>query len=51
MNGSWDVYLGSPTDFAGVNDVITNLAEERAWDRDHQMHSLIFDNITSVKVE
>ena len=29
INGSWDVYLASPTDFAGVDDIITNLAKER----------------------
>ena len=29
MNGSWDVYLASPADFAGADDVITNLAKER----------------------
>ena len=27
-NGSWDAYLASPTDFAGVDDIITNLAKE-----------------------
>ena len=29
MNGSWDAYLVSPTDFAGAADIITNLAKER----------------------
>ena len=29
MNGSWDAYLASPTDFAGADDNITNLAKER----------------------
>ena len=29
MNGSWDAYLASPTDFAGADDIITNLAKER----------------------
>ena len=29
MNGSWDVYLASPADFAGTDDIITNLAKER----------------------
>ena len=29
MNGSWDAYLASPADFAGANDIITNLAKER----------------------
>ena len=43
LNGSWDVYLASPADFAGVVDIITNLAKERAWDRDHRTHSIIFD--------
>ena len=28
MNGSWDVYLASPADFAGMDDIITNLARE-----------------------
>ena len=29
MNGSWDAYLASLTDFAGVDDIITNLTKER----------------------
>ena len=29
MSGFWDMYLTSPTDFAGVDDIITNLAKER----------------------
>ena len=29
MNGSWDAYLASPADFAGADDIITNLANER----------------------
>ena len=29
MNGSWDAYLASPADFAGADDIITNLAKER----------------------
>ena len=29
MNGSWDTYLASPADFAGADDIITNLAKER----------------------
>ena len=29
MNGSWDVHLASPTDFAEADDIITNLAKER----------------------
>ena len=29
MNGSWDAYLASSTDFAGTDDIITNLAKER----------------------
>ena len=29
MNGSWDTYLASPADFAGEDDIITNLAKER----------------------
>ena len=41
MNGSWDAYLASSADFAGVDDIITNLAKER--DQDHQTHSPIFD--------
>ena len=27
--GSWDVYLPSPADFAGMDDIITNFAKER----------------------
>ena len=37
MNGSWDAYLASPTDFAGADDIITNLAKGRE-------HG-IFDNL------
>ena len=44
MNGSWEAFLASPADFVGADDVITNLAKERAWERDHRTHSLIFDN-------
>ena len=29
MNGSWDAYLAFPADFAGVDDIITNLAKEK----------------------
>ena len=29
MNGSWDTYLAPPADFAGADDIITNLAKER----------------------
>ena len=29
MNGSWDAFLASPADFAGADDIITNLAKER----------------------
>ena len=29
MNGSCDAYLASPADFAGADDIITNLAKER----------------------
>ena len=29
MNGSWDPYLTSPADFAGPDDIMTNLAKER----------------------
>ena len=29
MNESWDAYLVSPPDFAGTDDIITNLAKER----------------------
>ena len=44
MNGSWDAYRASPADFAGADDLITNLGKgERAWDRDHRTHSLIFE--------
>ena len=26
MNGAWDAYLASPADFAGEDDIISNLA-------------------------
>ena len=29
MNGSWDAYLATPADFAGADEIITNLAKER----------------------
>ena len=29
MNGSWDAYLAFPVDFAGADDIITNLTDER----------------------
>ena len=29
MDGSWDAYLASTIDFAGADDIITNLAKER----------------------
>ena len=29
MIGSWDMYLASPTDFAGAADIITNLEKDR----------------------
>ena len=29
MNGSWDAYLALPADFAGADDIITNLANEK----------------------
>ena len=29
MNGSWDAYLASSADFAGVDDIIPILAKER----------------------
>ena len=29
MNESWDVYMASPTDFAGADDIITKLGKER----------------------
>ena len=29
INASWDTYLASPADFAGADDIITNLAKER----------------------
>ena len=32
MDGSWDAYLASPADFAGSDDIITNLAKEREPD-------------------
>ena len=43
MNGSLDAYLASHADFAVADDIITILAKERAWDREHRTHSLIFD--------
>ena len=40
MDGYCNAYLASPTDFfAGADDI----TKERAWDRGHRMHSLIFD--------
>ena len=29
MNGAWDAYLASPADFAGADDIITNLEREK----------------------
>ena len=29
INDSWDAYLASPADFAGADDIMTNLAKER----------------------
>ena len=29
MNGSWDAYLAFTVDFAGADDIITNLTKER----------------------
>ena len=29
MSESWDDYLASPAEFAGADDIITNLAKER----------------------
>ena len=29
INGSWDAYLTPAVDFAGADDIITNLAKER----------------------
>ena len=29
MNGSWDTYLASLADFAGADDIITELAKKR----------------------
>ena len=29
MNGSWDAYVASSADFAGADDIITDLAKER----------------------
>ena len=43
MDGSWDAHLASPAHFfAGADDITKE--RERAWDRDHRTHSLIFDN-------
>ena len=30
MNRSWDAYLAFPADFAGADDIITNLVKEKA---------------------
>ena len=29
MDGSWDAFMASPADFAGADDIITNLAKKR----------------------
>ena len=29
MSGSWGAHLATPADFAGAEDIITNLAKER----------------------
>ena len=29
MNGSWDAYQEFPEDFAGMDDIITDLAKEK----------------------
>ena len=42
MNGSRDVYLSSPGDFGGGDDIITNLAKERVPGIE-QTDSLVFD--------
>ena len=54
MNGSWDAYVASPADFAGVDDIITNFAKEREpWMEiiKHTSLSLIItSHITCIKV-
>ena len=41
INGSWDAYLTSPVDFAGVNDIIANLAKgERAYQRSESVFNV-----------
>ena len=46
MNGSWDAYLASPADFAGADDITTNLAKEREPRIEiiKRVHSLISDS-------
>ena len=29
MNESWEAYLAPPADFAGANDIVTNLAKAK----------------------
>ena len=29
MNGSWNAFLTTPADFAGADDIITNLAKDK----------------------
>ena len=29
MDGSWDAFMASPADFAGADDINTNLAKKR----------------------
>ena len=49
MNGSWDMYLASPTDFAGVDNIITNSGKEREPGvKIIETHSLIFDYVLPV---
>ena len=43
VNGSWVTYLASSADFAGADDNQQLGKGERAWDQDHQTHSLTFD--------
>ena len=40
MNGSWDAYLASPVDFAGMDDIISNLAKEREPIKGHGVCSM-----------
>ena len=40
MNGSWDAYLASPADFAGADNIVTNLAKEKESLRSRSSNAL-----------